>query len=178
MFSSTNHAIQDCLCMIIYNCLNEQNRYCACLLQSSFCVFGIQSCISQLTQDKAICTCSRLLKFFHNFYLCFFQDAACKRPPWTEDHFSRGSFVWREDSTWVGVGINNQIQQGGGGGGGGAGEGGGGGGGGGGVGAHEKFGWRTVLPRPSNCDCFRQKSFILLSSPPLPLLWVRSGTWL
>ena len=116
MFSSTNHAIQDCLCMIIYNCLNEQNRYCACLLQSSFCVFGIQSCISQLTQDKAICTCSRLLKFFHNFYLCFFQDAACKRPPWTEDHFSRGSFVWREDSTWVGVGINNQIQRGGGGG--------------------------------------------------------------
>ena len=100
--------------MIIYNCLNEQNRYCACLLQSSFCVFGIQSCISQLTQDKAICTCSRLLKFFPN--LCFFQDAACKRPPWTEDHFSRGSFVWREDSTWVGVGINNQIQQGGGGG--------------------------------------------------------------
>ena len=76
---------------------------------------GIQSCISQLTQDKAICTCSRLLKFFHNFYLCFFQDAACKRPPWTEDHFSRGSFVWREDSTWVGVGINNQIQRGGGG---------------------------------------------------------------
>ena len=110
---------------------------------------GIQSCISQLTQDKAICTCSRLLKFFHNFYLCFFQDAACKRPPWTEDHFSRGSFVWREDSTWVGVGINNQIQRGGGGG-----------------GAHEKFGWRTVLPRPSNSDCFRQKSFILLSSPP------------
>ncbi|XP_073253068.1 ataxin-10-like [Porites lutea] len=26
VFSSTNHTIQDCLCMIIYNCLNEQNR--------------------------------------------------------------------------------------------------------------------------------------------------------
>ena len=27
VFSSTNHSIGDCLCMIIYNCLNEQNRY-------------------------------------------------------------------------------------------------------------------------------------------------------
>ena len=84
---------------------------CACLLQSSFSVFGIQSCISQLTLDKAICTWSSgLLRFFHYFYLCFFQDAACKRPLWTEDHFSHCSFVCWEDSTWVGVGINNQIQ--------------------------------------------------------------------
>ena len=90
---------------------------CACLLQSSFSVFGIQSCISQLTLDKAIWTCSSgLLKFFHYFYLCFFQDAACKRPLWTEDHFSHCSFVCWEDSTWVGVGINNQIQGAGGGG--------------------------------------------------------------
>lgn len=73
--------------------------------------FFIQSCISQLTQDKAICTCSSgLLKFFHYFYLCFFQDAACKRPLWTEDHFSHCSFVCWEDSAWVGVGINNRIQ--------------------------------------------------------------------
>ena len=143
MFSSTNHTVQDCLCMIIYNCLNEQNRYCAYLLQSSFCVFGIQSCISQLTQDKAICACSSgLLKFFHNFYLCFFQDAACKRPPWTEDHFSHCSFVCREDSTSVGVGINNQIQRGGGG------EG----------GTQEKFGRRTVLLRPSNSDPVSDKN--------------------
>ena len=84
---------------------------CACLLQSSFSVFGIQSCISQLTLDKAIWTCSSgLLKFFHYFYLCFFQGAACKRPLWTEDYFSHCSFVCWEDSTWVGVGINNQIQ--------------------------------------------------------------------
>ncbi|XP_078369346.1 ataxin-10-like isoform X2 [Oculina patagonica] len=26
VFSSTNHSVQDCLCMIIYNCLNEHNR--------------------------------------------------------------------------------------------------------------------------------------------------------
>ena len=58
-----------------------------------------------------------LYKFFHYFYLCFFQDAACKRPLWTEDHFSHCSFVCWEDSTWVGVGINNQIQGAGGGGG-------------------------------------------------------------
>ena len=94
---------------------------CACLLQSSFSVFGIQSCISQLTLDKAIWTCSSgLLKFFHYFYLCFFQGAACKRPLWTEDYFSHCSFVCWEDSTWVGVGINNQIQGAGGGRGGGA----------------------------------------------------------
>ena len=26
VFSSTNHVVQDCLCMIIYNCLNQQSR--------------------------------------------------------------------------------------------------------------------------------------------------------
>ena len=114
---------------------------CAYLLQSSLCVFGVQSCISQLIQDKAICACSSgLLKFFHYFYSCFFQDASCKRPPWTEDHFSHCSFVCREDSTWVGVGINNQIQGGRGG------------------GALEKFGWRTVPSRPSNPDPVSDKN--------------------
>ena len=127
---------------------------CACLLQSSFSVFGIQSCISQLTLDKAIWTCSPgLLKFFHYFYLCFFQDAACKRPLWTEDHFSHCSFVCWEDSTWVGVGINNQIQ--------GAGGGGWGGGGGGG---HTRKIWVVYCPTKAfkPWPCFRQKSFILL----------------
>lgn len=119
VFSSTNHSIRDCLCMIIYNCLNEQNRYLC--MPTSIKLFCIFSCISQLTLDKAIWTCSPgLLKFFHYFYLCFFQDAACKRPLWTEDHFSHCSFVCWEDSTWVGVGINNQIQGAGGGGWGGA----------------------------------------------------------
>ena len=48
---------------------------------------------------------------FSTIFICvFFQDAACKRPLWTEDHFSHCSFVCWEDSTWVGVGINNQIQ--------------------------------------------------------------------
>ena len=48
---------------------------------------------------------------FSTIFICvFFQAAACKRPLWTEDHFSHCSFVCWEDSTWVGVGINNQIQ--------------------------------------------------------------------
>ena len=118
---------------------------CAYLLQSSLCVFGVQSCISQLIQDKAICTCSSgLLKFFHYFYSCFFQDASCKRPPWTEDHFSHCSFVCREDSTWVGVGINNQFQ-----------------GGRGGGGTWEVWVEDCVIEAFKPWPCFRQKSFIL-----------------
>ena len=86
---------------------------------------------------------------FSTIFICvFFQAAACKRPLWTEDHFSHCSFVCWEDSTWVGVGINNQIQ--------GAGSRGGEG--------HSREVWveycatRAFKPRP----CFRQKSFILL----------------
>ena len=69
-----------------------------------FLVYMYISGLSVLTQDYR--SFSTILIFV------FFQDTACKRLLWTEDHFSHRSFVCREDSTWVGVGINSQIQRG------------------------------------------------------------------
>lgn len=101
----------------------------------------------------------RITEIFPLFlFVFFFQDAACKRPWWTEDHFSHCSFVCWKDSTWVGVSINNQIQ------GESVGEGG---------GAREEFGWRTVPPRPWNPGpCFSQKWFILLTQDKKPYFMI------
>ncbi|KAM7433059.1 Ataxin-10 [Porites harrisoni] len=49
VFSSTNHSIGDCLCMIIYNCLNEQNRM---QLVRDHCGLKIISHIVHLCAEK------------------------------------------------------------------------------------------------------------------------------
>ena len=56
-----------------------------------FLVYMYISGLSVLTQDYR--SFSTILIFV------FFQDTACKRLLWTEDHFSHRSFVCREDST-------------------------------------------------------------------------------